>query len=171
MKTLVIYYSRRGQNYVSGRIVSLKKGNTERIAELIRAAVNADLFEIETVKDYSADYTACTKESKDELNHQKRPALKHMLDNIEDYDRIVIAGPCWWGTYPMAVFTQLEQLNWNGKHVFPLMTHEGSGMGNSVRDLRTICKGAQIEEGLAVHGSSIPENESRIRSWAEKNLL
>ena len=55
-KTLVIYFSRKGQNYVSGKIVELEKGNTEIVAEYIQKAVGADLFEIETVKDYPADY-------------------------------------------------------------------------------------------------------------------
>ena len=34
-KTLVIYYSRKGQNYVNGSIVDLPKGNTEIVAEFI----------------------------------------------------------------------------------------------------------------------------------------
>ena len=33
-KNLIIYYSRKGQNYVNGRIESLTKGNTEICAEL-----------------------------------------------------------------------------------------------------------------------------------------
>lgn len=52
-KTLVIYYSRRGQNYVNGKIVNLVKGNTERVAEFIRQAAGADLFEIKDPKDLS----------------------------------------------------------------------------------------------------------------------
>ena len=28
-KNLIIYYSRKGENYVNGSIVDLKKGNTE----------------------------------------------------------------------------------------------------------------------------------------------
>ena len=50
-RTLVIYYSRRGQNYVRGEVKELEKGNTELIAEYIRDAVGADLFELQTVKD------------------------------------------------------------------------------------------------------------------------
>ena len=34
MKTLVIYYSRKGENYVNGEIKSIAKGNTEIIAGL-----------------------------------------------------------------------------------------------------------------------------------------
>ena len=49
-KSLVIYYSRKGENYVNGSIKKLEKGNTERIAEFIQKHTDADLFEIETIK-------------------------------------------------------------------------------------------------------------------------
>ena len=52
-KNLIIYYSRKGENYVNGRIESLQKGNTEICAEYIRKSVGGDLFEIQTVNDYS----------------------------------------------------------------------------------------------------------------------
>ena len=60
-RNLVIYFSRKGQNYVDGNIVRLEKGNTELVAEYIRDAVGADLFEIETVKEYPDDYMECTR--------------------------------------------------------------------------------------------------------------
>ena len=62
-KNLIIYYSRKGQNYVNGRIESLTKGNTEICAEFIQKAVGGDLFEVETVNGYSSDYHACTAEA------------------------------------------------------------------------------------------------------------
>lgn len=49
-KTLVIYYSRKGQNYVNGSIKNLPKGNTEIVAEFIRDAVGSDLFEVKLRK-------------------------------------------------------------------------------------------------------------------------
>lgn len=103
MKTLVIYYSRKGENYVNGSIKSLSKGNTELVAEYIRDAVGADLFEIEAVKAYDKSYMTCIEEAKAELNADARPELKNYIDDIGGYDNIVVAGPCWWGTYPMAV--------------------------------------------------------------------
>ena len=38
-KNLILYYSRKGENYVNGKIVDLKKGNTEICAEFIQKAV------------------------------------------------------------------------------------------------------------------------------------
>lgn len=167
-KNLIIYYSRKGENYVNGSIINIEKGNTEIVAEFIQKAVGGDLFEVDTVKPYAADYNICIDEAKKELNEQARPELKKYLDSIDEYDNIFICGPCWWGTYPMAIFTQLEKLNWNGKRVMAVMTHEGSGLANCEGDLKKICRGASFGSGLAVHGADAPQSESTVASWAQK---
>ena len=169
-KTLVIYYSRKGNNYVNGSIKNLKKGNTEIVAEYIAEAVGADLFEVDTVKPYSADYMTCTEEAKDELRKNARPELKVYLDSVDQYDNIVIAGPCWWGTYPCAVFTQLEKLDFSGKNVFPVMTHEGSGLAGSAQALKKYCKGAVVGNGLAVHGADAVSSKNAVEKWVKSNL-
>lgn len=55
-QTLVVYYSRTGQNYTSDGIVDLKVGNTAVVAQLIQKLTGADIFQIETVRQYAADY-------------------------------------------------------------------------------------------------------------------
>lgn len=50
-QTLVVYYSRTGQNYTSDGIVNLKKGNTQVVAEQIQKLTKADVFRLETVKE------------------------------------------------------------------------------------------------------------------------
>ena len=169
-KNLVIYYSRKGQNYVAGELRDLEKGNTELVAEYIRDAVGADLFEIETVEEYPADYMKCTEVARQEQRDNARPKLKEYLRDIDDYDNIVIAGPCWWGTYPCAVFGQLEKLNFRGKNVFPVMTHEGSGEAKSRSDLKKFCTGAKVGKALAVQGALVPKSEEAVAKWAKKNL-
>ena len=166
-KNLIIYYSRKGENYWNGSIKNIAKGNTEIVAKYIQKAVGGDLFEIETVKNYSTDYYACTDEAKSELRSQSRPELKKYIDGIEQYDNIFVCGPCWWGTYPMAMFTQLEKLNFSGKKVMAVMTHEGSGLGSCERDLKRICAGATFGKGLAVHGADASKSESAVTAWAK----
>ena len=167
-KNLIIYYSRKGQNYWNGSIKNLTKGNTEIVAEFIQKAVGGDLFEVDTVTPYSADYTTCTEEAQRELRAQARPELKKYLDSIADYDNVFVCGPCWWGTFPMAMFTQLEKLNFSGKKVMAVMTHEGSGLGSCESDLKKICKGASFGKGLAVHGADASKSESAVAAWAKK---
>ena len=169
-KNVIIYYSRKGENYWNGGIKNIAKGNTEIVAEFIQKAVGGDLFEVETVKEYAADYYACIDEAKKELHEQARPELKKYLDSIADYDHIFVCGPCWWGTFPMAVFTQLEKLDFAGKKVMAVMTHEGSGLGSCERDLKKICKGAVFGKGLAVHGADAAKSESIVATWAKQSV-
>ena len=169
-RNLVVYFSRRGQNYFGGKILSIAKGNSERIAEYIRDAVDADVFEIRTIKTYPEDYHACTEEAKAELRNNIRPRLEEYLEGLRKYDNIFVVGPCWWGTYPMAMFTQLEDLDFTGKRVMPVMTHEGSGLGTAVRDLKKTCRGAKVVKGLAIQGSRTAESEQTVAEWARKNI-
>lgn len=167
---LILYYSRTGENYVNGGVRNLSKGNTETVAEFIQEAVGGDLFEIRTVKTYAADYYQCIEEAKAELRAKERPELEEYLDSIDEYNNIFVCGPCWWGTYPMAVFSQLERLDWTGKKVMALMTHEGSGLGSCERDLKRICKGASFGKGLAVHGADAARSEASVSSWAKSQV-
>ena len=170
MAILIVYYSRKGQNYWSGSIVDLKKGNTERVAEFIQKAVGGDLFEIETIKEYSKDYMACTEEAKKELREHARPELKRYPESIDQYDTIFVGYPNWWGTMPMCVYTFLERYDLTGKRIVPFCTNEGSGMGGSERELKKICKGATVLAGLAIHGAEAAQNESKVATWARKSI-
>ena len=167
---LIIYYSRRGENYVGGTIASLEKGNTERCAEYIRDAVGGDLFEVRPVKSYPADYMACTEEAKAELKAGARPALAEYIDSLDGYDNIFICGPCWWGTFPMPVFSLLEPLDFRGKRVMVLMTHEGSGLGGSERDMKKLCRGAKFGKALAIQGGAAGQAESTVAAWARSQV-
>ena len=169
-KNLIIYYSRKGENYWNGSVRNIDKGNTEIVAEYIQKAIGGDLFEIETVKSYPTDYFKCAEEAKAELNAKARPELKKYLDNIDAYDNVFVCGPCWWGTFPMAIFTQLERLNWTGKKVFAVMTHEGSGLGSCERDLKKICVGATLGKGLSVHGAEASRAEHGVAAWAKSTI-
>lgn len=166
-KSLVIYYSRAGENYSNGNIVDIPIGNTEIISNYIKEFTGADLFKVETVKEYPEDYMETTEVAKVELNNNDRPEIKEYLDNIDEYDIIYIGSPNWWGTLPMCMFTQLEKLDFTNKIVKVFITHEGSGLGNTMGDINKLCDGAIIKEGLAIHGSNVNNEKSKIEKWIE----
>ena len=129
MKSLVIYFSHTGENYMKNGIEDIKKGNTEIVAEKIQKLTGADLFEVERVKDYPFGYYDCCDEAKKEYESNARPEVKKTLSSIADYDVIYVGGPVWWSHLPMPMFTVLEKLDFSGKTVMPFTTHEGSGLG------------------------------------------
>ena len=170
MSTLVAYYSRAGQNYGNGGVIDLPKGNTEVLAEAIAADLGADLFKIETVEPYPTDYFATTDQAKRELRENARPAIQGPLPNMEGVDAIVLGYPNWWGIMPMAVKTFLDGCDLTGVTIAPLCTNEGSGLGNSVSDLRRTYPAANVVEGLSVRGTDAARSTGRAISWAKKAL-
>ena len=126
-KTLIAFFSRRGENWVDGSVRFLPKGNNEVIVEKIKAQLpEADVFQIDT---------------------------------------IYIGWPCWWGTLPMCMFTFIEKHDWTGKTVVPFTTHEGSGFGSGLRDLRAAVKGATVAKGLSLRGTAARSSDAQIEKF------
>jgi len=167
-KCLIAYFSRNGQNYVSGRIVDLKVGNTEVVANMIQKITGGDMFHIESVTAYPKDYTETTEVAKKELRAKARPKLTEQVKDIEAYDVIFLGYPNWWGTMPMPVYTFLESYDFSEKKIVPFCTHEGSEMGHSEKDIAKACPKATILEGIAIHGTSAASAESDVSSWVER---
>jgi len=162
---LIAFYSRAGNNYISGDIKTLDIGNTEVVANIIKNLIDADLFKIEQEKAYSDDYNICTREAQQDQINGKRPKLKHYPDSIDCYDEIYLGFPNYWGTMPMAVFTFLEHYDFSGKTIYPFCTHEGSRMGTSVEDIKRLCPKANVKVGLAIRGSETTKSKEIIEKW------
>ena len=165
MKTLIAYFSRKGNNYVNGTIRSLSVGNTKAVAEMIAKLTCGDQFEIERAIPYSEDYDECTRQALEDLKSGARPKLRRKLDSIAEYDVIYLGYPNYWGTMPVHVFLFLESYDFSGKIIMPFCTHEGSGMANSEIDIRRICPGAKVEKGLAIHGADVQRAGKAIEKW------
>ncbi len=165
---LIAYFSRKGGNYVSGKIVNLSVGNTEVAAKMIQELTGGVLFHIEAVKAYPKDYTESTEVAKKELQENARPELVGLVEDMGSYDTIFLGYPNWWGTFPMPVFTFLEGHNFAGRTIAPFCTHEGSGLGRSRMDIERLCPDATLLEGLAIHGTHVKAARSSIENWLSR---
>ena len=131
----------------------------------------ADLFEIDTVKPYAADYRECCEEAAAEMKAKARPEIKGYVDDISGYDTLFVCFPCWCGTAPMCVFTFLEHYDLSGKKIIPLCTNEGSGLANSVKDIVASCPGSEVASGLSVRGHQTKDSRDMIAAWAKEQIL
>ena len=166
MKKLIAYYSRSGQNYFGGQIKEVEVGNTEKLANIINEVMDGDIYKIEQVNPYSNDYKTCVKQAMEDNKNNSRPELKNMLDSIDDYDVIYLGYPNYCGTMPMAVFTFLDSFDFSDKTVYPFCTHEGSGFGHSLNDLRKYC--SNVERGIEIVGSKVDQKKDEIISWLKE---
>lgn len=167
-KKLVVFYSRADENYVNGMIKKLEVGNTEVAAGIIEKLTDAKMFKIEQMQPYSKDYNECIAQAQADQKRDARPELKSYPETLEDYDTIYLGFPNYWGTMPMAVFTFLEHFDFSGKRIRPFCTHEGSGLGNGIKDIQRLCPDAKIEKGLAIHGGSVERSERDIEKWIKQ---
>ena len=162
---LVAFYSRADENYVSGMIKNLDIGNTEIAASIIAELTGADTFKIEQAHPYSKNYNECIAQAQADQNLNARPELKASPETMEQYSEIYLGFPNYWGTMPMAVFTFLEHFDFSGKIIKPFCTHEGSGLGGSINDIRKLCPEAKVETGLAIRGGSVKMSKAEIEKW------
>ena len=170
MADIIVYFSRKDENSVSGAIKNLTVVNTEVAADILHDLTGADLFKMEPIQEYSKDYNECIAQAQADQRRDARPELKVYPESLDGYDTVYLGFPNYWGTMPMAVFTFLEHFDFTGKVIFPFCTHEGSGMGRSEADIRRLCPGATVAKGLAIHGGSVKEAEPDIRRWIEKGI-
>ncbi|MBO4733397.1 MAG: flavodoxin, partial [Clostridia bacterium] len=143
-KSLIIYFSRADENYAVGYI---DKGNTEIAAEYVSELTGADMFKVEPSVPYAKDYNTCIKEAKERIGNAP---VKSKPTDISEYDTVFIMSPIYWGTYAPEVETALGGLDFTGKTVRVICTHEGSGLASMLSDVKRICKDANVQSnGLA----------------------
>ena len=143
-------------------------GNTRTAATQIRELLGGDILEIKTVHQYPEQYNAVLKEARQELDSGARPELAAAPADLGAYDAVFLGFPNWWGTMPMGVFTFLEQYDFAGKTIIPFCTHEGSRMGRSEADIRRLCPGATVLEGLPIRGNSVNNAGGDVADWLRR---
>ncbi len=115
-------------------------GVTKGVAEKIANAVEGDLFEIEPVEKYTdADLNWMDKKSRStiEMNDRSfRPPVKNKVENLGDYDKVVIGFPVWWYTAPTIINTFIEENDLTGKSIYVFCTSGSSGVDGSLNDLK-----------------------------------
>ena len=168
----VITYSIHAQTTQSPKKILVAyfshSGNTRAVANVICKMTDAEIFEIKTVKPYPEDYNTVVNIARKELDTDFRPALKSYVKDIRQYDIIFIGYPNWWTTYPQAVKVFLSKHDLSDKVIIPFCTHEGSGLGRSVEDLKKLCQKSTISQGIAIRGSNARRADDDIETWLKK---
>lgn len=146
-------------------------GNTRGIAEEIQAQTGADMFEIQLVEPYSTDYNTVLEQAQQDQNAQARPELSTHVEDMEQYDTILLGYPNWWASIPMPVASFLEEYDFTGKTIVPFCSHGGGRFGQSLTAITKLVPEAVLGEGLAISysgGSGMPDD---VAAWLEQNQI
>lgn len=141
-------------------------GNTESGARLIAEFTGGDLFEIQMEHPYEGNiYEA----SQADLNQDIHPALADHVENMDQYDVVILGYPTWWSTMPMPVFAFLEEYDFSGKLIFPFSSNGGTRFGDSISDLSKTAPGAYIGQGFEYEYSGGRGLSSNLEAWLASN--
>ncbi|MDE7429097.1 MAG: SUMF1/EgtB/PvdO family nonheme iron enzyme [Lachnospiraceae bacterium] len=144
-------------------------GNTRGIAEEIQSQTGADLFEIELVNPYSNNYNTVLDEAQRDQNEQARPELAVHVEDMDEYDVVILGYPNWWASIPMPVASFLEEYDFSGKTIIPFCSHGGGRFGQSLTAIAKLAPDAAMGEALSVHYSGGNSLSDDVTGWLREN--
>ncbi len=146
-------------------------GNTRGIAHEIQRQTGYDLFEIEPVPAYSDDYNTVLMEAQRDQHAQARPEIAGRVENIDEYDTILLGYPNWWASIPMPIASFLEQYDFAGKRIIPFCSHGGGRFGQSLTAIAKLAPASNMGQGLSIHYSGGSTLSDDVAAWLIENHL
>lgn len=172
-KSIVIYFSKDGENYGKNlnmeNKVNLNEGNTKLMAQSIASFIGADTFELEPVEPYPEDLKELYDATKIEYNKDIYPEIKDEIQDLDTYDVVFIGYPIWHASYPQIIKTFVRD-NKNvlkNKIIVPFNTHAGSGSAGTYKKLFNLIGVTDDKglNGLAINGTEVTSSDENIKNW------
>ena len=172
-RVLVAFFSRADENYKVGFV---ETGNTELMAKYIMGRLRKiygveqiDEFKIVPLHQYPIKYMSTVELATSEKRTNQRPIIIDEIDDLADYDVVLIGYPIWWGDLPMIMRSFFDEYDFSGKILVPFCTHEGSGDAGTFGIMKELERGATVLDGKAVVGHVARTNEAHdeIDEWIE----
>ena len=110
-------------------------------------------------------------EAQRDQNEQARLELATHVENMEEYDTILLGYPNWWASIPMPIASCLEEYDFTGKTIIPFCSHGGGRFGQSLTAIAKLVPDTVLGEALSVHysgGDSLPDD---VMEWLEINEM
>jgi len=140
-------------------------GTTKNIAEKIAIAVNGDLFEIEPKNKYtSEDLNWMNKQSRSsiEMKENIKPDILNKINNLDDYDTILLGFPIWWYKEPTIIDKFLDENNMIGKRIYVFVTSGSSIIDSTYENLKNNYPNLNFISGKRFTGK---ETEQDYKNW------
>ena len=149
MKTLVVFFS--------------CTNTTKTLAEYAADILGANIYEIVPAVPYTAAdlaYYTNGRADQEQNDSSARPAITGSVENMSDYDTIILGYPIWHGQAPRIISTFLESYDFSGKTIVPFCTSHSSGMGSSADNLHALCA-AEWKNGKRFGGGTSKDEVSK----------
>lgn len=164
-KTLIVYYS--------------FSNNVHTIVNDLRTQIEADLVRVEPAEeglDYAANNYAIGSALISAIrnnpgNATSYPAIKTTIDNLNDYDRIIVAAPLWWSNMaaPLQTFLFNYGSQMASKRIGLIVSSSSSGISGVEADAKRLIPGGNfLEPSLLIRSSQTSNCHSMIANWLDE---
>ena len=164
-KTLIVYYS-----YTN---------NVHRIVSDLQTQIQADVLRIEPAEeglDYAANNYALGSAliaaiRNDPANPDSYPAIKTSINNLDEYDTIIIGAPLWWSNMaaPLQTFLFTYGSQMAGKRIGLIVSSASSGISGVEADAkRLIPDGNFMTPSLWIRSSQTENCHSMLSEWLKE---
>lgn len=104
---------------------NIATGTTEPLAEYAAEILEADIYEIMPEVPYTETdlaYYTNGRADQEQNDPSARPAIAGKVENMEEYDTIILGYPIWHGQAPRIISTFLESYDFSEKTIIPFCT-------------------------------------------------
>ncbi|MDE6810927.1 MAG: NAD(P)H-dependent oxidoreductase [Muribaculaceae bacterium] len=131
-KYLIAYFAQKGKEETSNSA----KLATQAAALLKEKGVEFETFVITPTEEYPSDPEAFRIATKAEHDLKSRPQLTAKLGGMKYVKDILLIAPNWYDSVPAAVFSFLDEYDFTGKRVVPVIStkEEASEVRKELRD-------------------------------------
>lgn len=91
------------------------------------------------------------------------------MDNMDDYDTLIIGYSNWWASILMAIASFLEEYDFSGKTILLFYSHGEGRFGQSLTAIAKLTPDSEMAEGLSVHYSGGSSLARDVSAWLETN--
>ena len=151
-KTLVVYFS--------------CTGTTELVAEYVTEILGADSYQIVPENPYTETdlaYYTNGRADQEQNDPDVRPGISGGVENMDEYDTIILGYPIWHGQAPRIISTFLESYDFSRKTIILFCTSHSSGIGSSASNLHILC--SESTEWLEGKRFGAGVSKESVQNW------
>lgn len=156
MKTLVVYYS--------------YEGNTKELVDYIKSIKQVDTLQLKVIDEKPTKSMFRFVWGGMQVYMKKKPHLEKYEVDLNTYENIIIATPCWFGSYAPAIHTFISENKIEDKNIY-LLVSNGGNLRHTFDDFKKALKGNRIVGTLDLvypKKNGIEKAKEEVKKWLER---
>lgn len=147
------------------------RGNNSYLEEIVERETGADEYFIQVSDLYPGSFGDTVQQFVQEEREDYFHPLADQVENMDQYDTIILIYPTWDSTLPSPVRTFLTSYDFSGKKIYPVNSNDGFGLGDSINRIETYASGAEVETPFFIDDDNLSDLESQLSQYLKEQGL